>query len=715
MKRYKHALGAVASGLLFVAAAIAPAHAAYPTHTGPYNSVDQKCRGAIAKAFEKTVKSAAKVSSSCHKSRNTGSVSATVNCNTLDSLNADSKGTFAKQQQKLKDAIEKSCTLVGATGASGGRAQLDEFYSCPQPCSTSQGVGNPMTSFTELGKCLACLAGDIVTRHHDDVLGNPTVVSLGDADIACHAEIAKNYDKFLQTIVKEHNGCQKGQDKEGNTELTPCDTSDAKGKIAGAKTAAEAAVDAACAAATLSDLDSCDNASVGALKTCLATNTTDDGDEAWSSSYLLPPTLCPYAVTSYINAGYGDQSTPGNPQSRSFLEIGWTGFAHGGDIPDGYNLSSNVSCPGSEAGSCGDCNVTGLSTTLPGYETFLRCSNDFSQRCNTLFGPDAACGGLDCVYVLGPPLPLQSAGNPTCTVNALLNDISGTANPDTGSSELNITLKSKTHTGGTTTQTHPCPVCVGDTIPRDGDPTGTCRGGLRDGEACDVDGFDATFASQAAGEGLALDCPPHPTTNISGSGLFIPFNFTTGHTELGFETKCDPPLGALDCACAVCTLDATRACRNNAECTGVGTCTTHGGGAAKLRQPNSCENAAPCQPIGDDKGQCNGVNDVLQFCDGVMRQNGLGFMTCNNNSDCDFAECDDTTPELDGCGACTVTQPLSCFLNPIVDDGDPDLDHPMLVSTFCLPPTSNSAINAAGGVPGPARVGAEMDVTLQYY
>ena len=43
-----------------------------------------------------------------------------------------------------------------------------------------------------------------------------------------------------------------------------------------------------------------------------------------------------------------------------------------------------------------------------------------------------------------------------------------------------------------------------------------------------------------------------------------------------------------------------------------------------------------------------------------------------------------------------------------------DTDNPTLVSTFCLPPTNNAAINGVTGSPGPVRVAVEQLTTLRY-
>jgi hypothetical protein len=233
-----------------------------------------------------------------------------------------------------------------------------------------------------------------------------------------------------------------------------------------------------------------------------------------------------------------------------------------------------------------------------------------------------------------------------------------------------------------------------------------------------VDAYDATFAPQSRGEGLALDCPPSPSTNITGVGMRIPFVLTTGRTELAFENKCDTPLSALECACGICTGDPTLSCRNTDECAaaGAGTCASKGNGVGRV--PNGCRDvSAGCVAAGDNKGECADPAENMAFCDGVVRANGNGIVGCATDGDCQSSDCDDVTPGLQvgSCGsACAMSQPRPCFLNPIVDEGFPSTREPSLVGTFCLAPTSNAAINSVTGNPGPARMKAQMLVQLSY-
>jgi hypothetical protein len=730
LRRETRILGAGLAGLVCLMLTAGPASAHHLT--SPLDKSELKCRGAIAKAFGKAVKTADKVSGKCHKARDKDGTLAATDCNDLgDGPNqADVKGKFQKARTKIEDAVTKKC--VGLDGDI-----LSGFRSCPEPCSTDEGLPNPMTSLGQAATCLGCLAGQVVGAKNELILGSPTS-PLGTKDEQkCHYGIAKGYGKYLATIMKSRIGCQKSADKEGVYDTTDsgCSTDDSKGKIAKAQDKAEKFVDKFCTSVgDLSTIDSCDNTSTTALKSCLLSESDSAGAVLFADTYELPITLCPIAAESTIH---------GNVNYSSRLDIGWTGLSHGMPIVDQYTLSADLDCPGSEAGSCGDCDVLGVSALGSQYQSFTRCTgtnpgvDDPTIECDVPFTLDPKCNGSMCAYFLGPPLPISAGNNPTCNLNAMREDITGTANPDSGASEMSVKLKTRTYTGGTATLTRPCPVCLNDTTPMDGVKDGTCKGGAQGGTCqgmppsttcsggpndtqacttnadcpgfpCDTQGVDATFGP-APSEGFSLDCPPAPLTNISGDGLTIDLALTTGTTSLSQQVSCDAPLGILDCWCGVCTGNTALPCSNDMDCSnaGFGSCSSFGSGIA--RQPNDCDTLTCNDQGGGVFGLCDGGPDD-SFCDGLLRENGDGFLQCNSDSDCASinALCGGN------CGTCNHVQRRKCFLNPIQETGVADPENPILVSAFCLPPTSNSAINGVAGVPGPARAVTETTTRLIY-
>ncbi len=682
MKLFTRSMGVLmpAAAAVFVLAGVADAQ---------LGKVDQKCRDSIAKAMTKAVTTADKVSAVCHKSRNAGKIPATTDCNDLSTGQADSKSKFDKAKTKLSDTIQKKCIDAGA-----GDAVLDLFISCPEPCATETGVPNPMTSFSEVAQCLACVAGDIIETRNANILGAPS--NLSNAEQKCHSAIAKGYGKRLKTLLKERTKCQKDEDKAGNNALQPCDTSDNKQKIAGATTKAEEGLDKSCAGVNLAALDSCDNTDLASLKACLLAEDDAAGSTAFQAHYKLDPTVCPVSMTVRTKAGTGKQGT-----TQTRLDAGWNGIGHGQDLVDLYTFALGVDCVATEP-PCGVCTLTGIVDDGGQYQAFTRCREDPSIGCGAPFTIDPACPGLqECVFFLGPPLPLSASNTPVCVLNRVETDISGTTDIEAGSSQATVELRSVVHTGITLTQ--PCPRCAGDTTAQDGNRDGTCVGGPRDGQPCDVQGFDATFGD------TSTDCPPATGQNISGQGLRIDLALTTGASSLPFGTQCDFPLTALNCACAVCSGDTSIPCNDDATCASAsaGTCSSNGGGAA--RAPNGCSDLT-CTDLGGGFGKCMNGPDV-KFCDGQTRANGKGFISCATNADCDAVD-----PACDGgdCGACTITESRSCFLDPVTAAGAAHPDTPLLGTVFCVPPTSSSGVNNATGLPGPSRAVVQLEVEHNY-
>lgn len=660
-----------------------------------YSSAELKCRSSIAKGFTKAITSGQKLISVCHKGRGSGKVGMAIDCNLLDNLNADAKGKFVKASSKLIAGVQKSCIDSGIDSN-----VLVEYTSCPEPCATELALPNPLGTYAQLSSCLACVARDVSENFGLDTQGLPAGVPLSSADQACHSAIGKGYGKVLKTIFKDRTKCQNLEEKDGAERLseTPCFTADPKGKIALLLGKAESGVDSSCASSTLANLDSCTATSVADLKTCLDTETDESGDDGILYSYEMPASICPVAITTRTLAGAPAYNVP---LGSTRLESGWNGIGHGQDIVHDYATSVGVTCPNSSP-PCGDCTIDGIDPAGEQTTAFTRCKQDATIPCSNPFGIDPDCPGTqECSYYLGPPGPLSASNTPTCGLFRLEQDITGTLDPDTGEGEQNVVLRAVIHTGIALNK--PCPVCVGDETPQDGIQDGLCDGGTRDGLGCDVQGFDATFAP---GEGVSLDCTPGALQNITGQGLLLDISLTTGSDSLPFALSCDFPLNGFDCACAVCTGDASQACNSDAECaaTLTGTCTSGGGGVP--RQPNACSDLT-CTDVGGGLGQCADGPDVMA-CDGAIRANGDGFVLCSDDSECEVGAIG-----FDA-GTCTQVQPRPCFLDPVTAAGAPDPDQTVMISTFCVPPTSSSGVNAATGLPGPSRTEVELGIERQY-
>jgi hypothetical protein len=99
----------------------------------------------------------------------------------------------------------------------------------------------------------------------------------------------------------------------------------------------------------------------------------------------------------------------------------------------------------------------------------------------------------------------------------------------------------------------------------------------------------------------------------------------------------------------------------------------------------------------------------------MLRGDGSGLLTCNDNSDCSAFDSD--CPGGD-CGDCSHLQSRACFPDPMGAQGsDARIDAvptsavygAELVSTLCVPATSNTTIDTSVGLPGPTRLLIDFD------
>jgi hypothetical protein len=376
--------------------------------------------------------------------------------------------------------------------------------------------------------------------------------------------------------------------------------------------------------------------------------------------------------------------------------------------------------------TCGQCDASGP-IRFPGGSKNCVCYDLADRDASSLAVCDpeapAACGGgesCECFY--GPPLPLSAGAISVCVVNRYTAPLTGTANiadsgPLAGQGEAATQIEASVHNGPTVDE--PCPVCVGDPTPRDGVRGGTCRGGAKDGLACDVGGTNAFFGA------MSFDCPPARSANIGN--LAIRFErTTTGTVSLGSGPSCTAPgFTTESCFCDTCATDAAEPCNTNADCPAGVAC----GGKRCIGGPNngaSCAQASECPSGGcgrpgratkpndcDDAACSPDASDPTSPNDGVCAAGPFDsfcsietFRGCLTDNECNPPDCADCVP-----GQVCSGDFRECFLDPIVRTGTPGTQRSVIASAFCIPPTSSSAVNAAAGLPGP---GGLLQPTLNF-
>jgi len=374
------------------------------------------------------------------------------------------------------------------------------------------------------------------------------------------------------------------------------------------------------------------------------------------------PSPCPVAVEVLGNAG-----------ASKILDSGWSGLAHNATVVSDGKLTFTVSNCENETKPCGDCEIGGPiqnANAGAGDIDAQRCVQDTSITCDA----GTPCPSGACAFFFGAPLPLSAGGIGTCVTNQVNGAVTGTGNAETGEFTGTINLTSRVHSGIETNR--PCPTCDGDGTANDGTKGGTCSGGSKVGQACDVSGESPTpsFGS------TSLDCPP--------SGLISALTITLAGSS-GTETR---------------TLAAS-----SPNCTAFGAtskkclCPPQG---SEPNAPNAClDDSATigtdeglCSRIGStNEGQCTAVADLA--CSPTET-----FRGCTTNQDC----------PVSGDSCIAVNRP--CYLDNGVVGGsvsavgkaDPaDANgraEPTFAALFCIPPVAQTAINRAGGLPGLGRI-----------
>jgi cysteine-rich repeat protein len=196
----------------------------------------------------------------------------------------------------------------------------------------------------------------------------------------------------------------------------------------------------------------------------------------------------------------------GHCVTATSLDTGFTGISHDADINDLVLTMGDLRCEGLASPTCGQCTVLGLNPD-PGY---CRCTNNNRTICDQPFVADNDdCGGAICDCYFGPPLPLSAGNTPACVTNRFFDNISGTANVDTGAGAITAHLRAKVFLGE---QLHePCPVCGG-----------TCTAGLPGTTACSQD-IDCD-TSPGAADGVCGNYDPTPNDGNRGGKCYLGAN-----------------------------------------------------------------------------------------------------------------------------------------------------------------------------------------------
>src|SRR6185369_17616002 len=194
----------------------------------------------------------------------------------------------------------------------------------------------------------------------------------------------------------------------------------------------------------------------------------------------------------------------------------------------------------------------------------------------------------------------------------------------------------------------------------------TCSGGINGGLSCDATATNATFPARTSG-GVAqlpgggsysLDCMPSDGANVSGTGLVIDLEQTTGTSTLPSTLDCDAAGPGTDlCPCLQCSKDKTRGCSSDAQCA------TQGRFCSAFNDPTTfnCTTNSDCTLV--NTGTCTLLSNT--------KCSNASTLSCTTNAQCGMqpgGTCTLSTCSSPGIG--DIPQPNKCTSGLCEDIGD---------------------------------------------
>jgi hypothetical protein len=359
------------------------------------------------------------------------------------------------------------------------------------------------------------------------------------------------------------------------------------------------------------------------------------------------------------------------------------------------------------------------------------CYINPQKKCNAELPADPACNdapGDYCVISFhGAPVGASAGGITVCNYSVFSEDIIGTVNILDGTTSVKIRQRARTHQLLVGSQDKPCPVCGGfcaddrERCEDDDDCAGTgpcitapvCSDGPNQDKECRP---TPPFGGPSGLFGItSVDCPPNPSTNITGPGLDINVNpRTTGTATLLPNFACTGT-GFTNNTCRNGS-NSGATCTVASQCPG-GVCSPQCFCPGQLR-PNSCDAACvggpndpnlctvdsecpggfchaadcrldPTDMTSNQEGACTSGPNEDQFCSITT------FRTCTSNAMCNPPNC----PFCE-MGETCVPRKRACFLNTgIVRQGVPRTPVGISAGAYCVP-SNGPAVNSGAGFPG---------------
>jgi hypothetical protein len=359
---------------------------------------------------------------------------------------------------------------------------------------------------------------------------------------------------------------------------------------------------------------------------------------------------------------------------------------------------------------CGNLSLGGGLSQVPDNTTPSGATNRFSLACagaSCTVGPLTAAqvpAGIDCTDTgcrFGTPLPISNAGLSVCIENTYSQPVGGLLDRNDGSAALNFQLNSRTILTGAPAQ--PCPICRSGTVAGaacSGSPaapcTGVCEGSPNQGAAC----------TSRNPNGLTGDCPAPAATSVTSRC----YKGTNNNGTCAISSDC--PGGGI-CAQFVGDIPISL----NPLTTGTSSVSSATGTMCPGQQTNQkgAFKSDICSTGANTGKPCTAANAATDCGAGITCRSGTLNNYCNGGTN-DGHGCVTATDCGTG-GVCAKAGTLAQLVKTTGSNAgtlaDTGVPHNIKLGTaFCVPLTSNQAVNANANLPGPGATALVGTITL---
>ena len=295
-----------------------------PAHGGELSGA-AKCQKALATGVRRVTGAALRGVEKCHRARMRAASPTTGDCNDPSQSTGASLERLQRAVAKLPNLAERGCAAAGPPASLG-------YDPCPAPCGAVA-----ISTYADVGECLACLAQDRTRTVAVSIFGQPLSPGMRTPETVCHAALVRATRKYIAKRMSAQQRC-KTDEANGAPIGTDCRDGDYRSEISQAWAQLQSAVSngGSCPAASLVALDLCPSVSddalfrdatpgIDLLHSCIDRGVTNATDDLFDRAYA-PGTPSPAAVAGMqsISSRWADSGgrsvSERNPRFRLIVD-----------------------------------------------------------------------------------------------------------------------------------------------------------------------------------------------------------------------------------------------------------------------------------------------------------------------------------------------------------------------------------------------------------